>query len=76
MLDLLERRGCVALVVEMGWCEAPRGTKFLPIPSSCVSCGHCCLVRGAMTAGRAVPRLCVPGYGCSRMGLSMDVGSY
>lgn len=53
MLDLLERRGCVALVMEMGWNEASRGTKFLLIPSSCISCGHCCLVRGAMTAGRS-----------------------
>lgn len=53
MLDLLERRGCVALVVEMGWGEASRGTKFLLIPSSCDSCGHCCLVCGAMTAGRS-----------------------
>lgn len=53
VLDLLERRGYVALVMEMGWGEASRGTKFLPIPSSCVSCGHSCQVRGAMTAGRS-----------------------
>lgn len=53
MLDLLERRGCVALVVEMGWGEASRGTKFLPIPSSCDSCGHSCLASGAMAAGRS-----------------------